>query len=653
MYNFNNELEKAVRLQLVKEFIEGNDRVPEAGELNDLITETYKNVSHLPQTGLIRNKTSIDINEESSAEDFNSRIIDYWWNADFLLEEIEWFYEQLSERAFVVNNYLAMLERRLRSLNNQSTSLLLAKGISSNLLYSITEDFTTTGKIVLEESSAAISSNGVQCGTESYTNKNTLISKVSYTIFSQAGYKHAISSEGIDSLVSEDGNFWTLDVFTNYSQGNVATTLEVELTELTDISSIEVALATSTGMSIAFYIADESKSYNFFTAQGADTNLIKIYPNSSIRYLKIMITKQFSDSVNGAGDNIYTFKIDSIKLGSSTLENGNVLIAGPYKFTDAFGEEIPFTFAQLSVCEIPSSKAWIDYFLSTDSSTWIPVDPTNNSGSIISFKPTTTLSDLDVVNSAINQYLPDYDNVANLTLETNETYINNKIDISYLDKINPINITVKRNVPTTNTVFDIDSGWFFDTEKNLYTTTIFVDSIEGLTIDLGSSSAYLDGVVVTGSVLISAGRHLFETNQSNWFEVETDLETEDELSSKDPLYPYNHKLIIEGYSYPTTFIGNKLYNGMSDFYGSELQFVSKSEFQASSSLNIYTIDTDTNYIYFLVHTLKSYDDWKNEKFDIDILLPNSDIDSVYLKAVFRSSDNKSTTILKNFTIRAG
>ena len=652
MYNYSRELEDSVKLQLIKEFIKSNKRTPTSGEINDLVFDVYQELKNIDSSGLIRMPTLPFLGEESSATIFNSKLNDYYFNAKFLFTQIDLFFQRLTERAFIVNNSLSSLEKRLRKLNSFATSLLLAKGISSNLLYSVTEDFSSTAKVISETTTASVSVSGVSINRASNATLSA-VDSLSYSVFSQAGYESATTVNDISSILDNDGDFWTLDVLTSYKHGSVSAAIEVKLTELTYVSNLSLSLASSTNSHISCYVAGNDKSYSLVFNSGLDVNDFLININSSVLYIKLLVTKQSSDTNDSSGNYVYSFKVDSIELSESTVDSKSELYAGPYEFTDALGELVPFSFVQLAVCEQAATDSWIDYYLSSDNSTWIPVDASLTGGSIINFQINNVLSDLDILNADLPSTELESTNIAGLDLLPDESCINQIVDISYLNKISPSNILFKRNVKNTRTVFDISSGWIFDTTENLYVTTFEVVSEEGSTLDLGSTSAYLDGVLTSGTVLVPLGFHTFKTDQNNWADIEEGLSTESELQNKDPLYPYNHKYIISGYTYPSGFTGNKYYNGVYNNFGMILTYLSKPEFKTSTLLNVYTVDTDENNIYFLVKTLKGFDDWTNEEFAIEITLPSDEVTSIYLKAVLNSNDEISSCVLKNFTLRAG
>jgi hypothetical protein len=455
--------------------------------------------------------------------------------------------------------------------------------------------------------------------------------------------------------LAKDGSFWLLEVVSDMGQQNITTVIEGELTEVTSITELVVSLAPSTYMNATLYYSDSSKNYQLVSSVPADSGTIKFQVNASVKYFKLMLSKTVADTQDTSGNYLYVFKVDAITLSTSSVSKTDELYCGAYAILDSFGDSVSFSHGQLSVCKQDTLNSWIEFYLSTDNATWIPVTPVEDhtGGSIVSFNNTTQVADLVSPNSGTGSQYLDSEKTVDLGLASGDSYINQALPISYLNSVDPGHILIQRNTYTGDNVFDVPSGWFLNTDDGLYQTTFIVNTLEGVTLELGDSFAFLNGLSVSGSVLVPAGEHSFSTSQSNWFDVTTGIGTESELSLNDPLYPYNHKLLIEGYEYPSTFEGNKVYSGVGSNFGSTLKFVPKSVFDNSTDLNIYTTVVDSNYIYFIVHTKKGYEDWINEAFSLTISIPDGENTQVYLKAVFRSSDNVSSSILKSFNIRVG
>ena len=140
-------------------------------------------------------------------------------------------------------------------------------------------------------------------------------------------------------------------------------------------------------------------------------------------------------------------------------------------------------------------------------------------------------------------------------------FLNFKIKSEDIKGITKNNIVFKRNLKQYKRLYNADNGWFLDKSKETYRTCIEVTNIEGKYVDLGNSSARVDGFIKSGLVRLAKGIHVIEVSPSTYEEVEDDALDEEILQSKDILYPYNHKYLFQGYEYPSSFAGEKLYLG--------------------------------------------------------------------------------------------
>lgn len=660
IYNIN--FSEALKLKIIKEFISSNNRVPTLFELNEEIAKTYRDVPKLDSSGYLPHTKKFVFDEISSSSITNGQFSDLYFNLDFIRKQLELLYSKLTDRVYRNNAVYTTLYNQISKLDRQAAAQLLASGYQSNLIYTITEDFNSDTKILLAESSVLVSSEGVSRSLSSYEDLSSLISKLKYSITATKGYSNISTSDSIDTLSAMDGNYWVAEVRSIHPYQKVSCVISLSLKESTDISLVKVGVPNSSKLIASVFRAVSGEDFEIVGTKRISSSLTPFRIHcDDVASLKVILTKEEYDTIDpDTGEYIFYFKIDTIEIVKAELENGqSTLIAGPYSFEDLQGNNIVFSHVSLSACYENVENSWIEFYLSSDKETWIPVNPAedNQAGSIVSFEKNLKSVDLlSTVNSDLDDSILDYENSAALELDQYTSYLNSAGDIDKLDSLSHKNVFIYRNIVTDDnkslTVFDVPVGWYLDLEHSLYTTTLQVDIPDGITLDFGTTTAYIDNVLVTGTITIESGLHNFATNQSNWIAVASDLDSESDLKQNDPLYPYNHKLLIEGYDYPTSFKGNRVYNGVSSYYSKKLSYVSKSVFDASKTdLSIYTTVSDDNLVYFLVHTYKGYDDYTNESYSIDISIPDRDNNEIYLKAVFRSSDELSTSVLKSFTLR--
>lgn len=91
---------------------------------------------------------------------------------------------------------------------------------------------------------------------------------------------------------------------------------------------------------------------------------------------------------------------------------------------------------------------------------------------------------------------------------------------------------------------DQSSGWNFD--GNFYSTYVLIEDHNGLEIDLGSTQMYINNKQVQGRVKLQQGINFVVTNRSNWKSLDLTILPLEADQILDPLYPYNHKYLIEG-----------------------------------------------------------------------------------------------------------
>lgn len=126
----------------------------------------------------------------------------------------------------------------------------------------------------------------------------------------------------------------------------------------------------------------------------------------------------------------------------------------------------------------------------------------------------------------------------------------------------------------------VEDGWAF--KNGLYQTYMLVDTPGGIELDFGPSPIWIDEERITGRVRLSEGVHFFKVRPESWYSLEgltnvssfnrvtkaftgdkvqygSTINRDEEPTIEggsivvDRLYPYNHKLIIEGLTYGPAF----------------------------------------------------------------------------------------------------
>ncbi len=214
----------------------------------------------------------------------------------------------------------------------------------------------------------------------------------------------------------------------------------------------------------------------------------------------------------------------------------------------------------------------------------------------------------------------------------------------------------------------VPRGWGFDGQ--VYTCFFEVIDANGKNFDFGPRVCILDDKAVSGVVLVSKGIHNFLTAAENWIDLSEKIspvwpiENEEVLISIDPLYPYNHKYIVEGFPYVSGFIGKKVYLGSdmsAEFYCKKTTlFDLENNIQGLDYFAIRGIGkTDKNSI---ISVILRYDntnsDYTNELFYLKWKTSSSEESSnlfkyLKLKAEFETSDSNITPILSSYRCKLG
>ena len=259
--------------------------------------------------------------------------------------------------------------------------------------------------------------------------------------------------------------------------------------------------------------------------------------------------------------------------------------------------------------------------------------------------------------------------------------------------VNEEKITIFRNVgtkgvdytSTTSTVRDIEKGWGFS--DPYYICIIEVQNPDGMAIDVGNQPIIIDGAIytskignsiLTGKTAASDGIHRIKVHKNNWMDVPsgtmsgapTDLE---ELKALDLLYPYNHKLIIEGYNYSPSYSATdeQIYVGADVFAELIMKKVSSFDLLYNTTVNnyeLYAIDLDAPNTHngtggnpnvndatkvFLLKVDEGNPDIQNEAFMIRFKQINLLQKYLRLRADFVTSNDEISPGLTSYKIKLG
>lgn len=249
-------------------------------------------------------------------------------------------------------------------------------------------------------------------------------------------------------------------------------------------------------------------------------------------------------------------------------------------------------------------------------------------------------------------------------------------------EIEEANVVIFRNVgaqsldatDVSTKVREIQRGWRF--QDPFYTCVIEIQNPDGMEIDVGDKPIVIDdvsytnkinGTVLTGKTATTDGIHKIKVHKKNWVEIVADAVSLSDLKTKDPLYPFNHKLLIEGYiyvaAYPST--DEQIYQGADVFAETTMKKVSPFDIAhniAVDNYTVYTLDRDVPNSHagtnsptrvFLLKIDENNPDFQNERFVIRFKEINLLQKYLRLRADFSTSDTKVSPELLSYKIKLG
>jgi len=443
------------------------------------------------------------------------------------------------------------------------------------------------------------------------------------------------------------------------------------------------------------------------------------FPITKMRWIKFLFIKNNYD-YNEGGTYWYEFGARSIRLFGHqyNIDTSDVFQTTAQQPIDAEGEPVFFTKVSFEACDTHVNDdngdqiTNIEYYIAasedgiTDWTEWVRVSPLQqenaNYPSTILFGGSKKLDNMNMTientaffkkfNSSlgINNLTEDFDwivNTENCYLGYNfkspdfvlsNTVIPLKIDPTDTDpnsdlfNANYISNTVEvwRNVFDSTTpdrkVRDQNAGWGF--QNNEYYCSFYIVNSSGVVFNFGDTECIIDGIKRTGEVRIYRGVHTFRTNQENWYDFYVDessyqLETEEQLKSVDSLYPYNHKMILEGFPYLTDkFAGEKVYNGvdiLSQYYGIKVSaFDLENNIPSEDSLKYFAFVKGAGRDEFpscaiLLRRDVNYNDYTDELCRVIWKAREGKYQYLRMKAEFTSNDSTKTSTLYSYRIKAG
>lgn len=664
----NKAYREALQAKVIQEYVRTYNRSPNELELRKLLAQAEREYPSLEQVGFAGHLiTKPPFASSSSASDETTNRQAIHDDTQIAGQRLKALTRRLENSFRALYATGRNLKRRLDDIESRIDNVLLLSGTTDAFVYGVEENFVVQDKIDFARTTASVESGFATTGRAGYGLVDLQDVHITYSTLASKGVVSVQNTSNVDTLKYDDGSFWDCLVYTNYKQGRVSLLIDVALDSPQFISELrftsQTGGANSRNVATVFYSLD-GNTFKAVNPQEVnlttEENLFNIGLDG-VRKIRIMLSKDRFDSTTALGSQfVYVFSLDSLKLYSKSYTQGaeSILFAGPYEVLDELGKPVNFTKATVELCLTQGEEDMVSMFLSNNGTTYLPVDHGDSALGFVSF----TNGSMDGTYKAIDESLE----IGSLTvkntqeLASDEAHVNLSVLKRYAGQVARKSILVRRNVPWEENgvrarVYDqVPSGWSYDAGKKLYRTTLYVSNEEGQSIDLGNTSAYLNGLQVSGLVLVRQGFSVFETSSGNWQELPTGLMTVSALRKKDPLYPYNHKYLIEGYQYADTFRGDKIYIGVEQYFGELLIYVPPELFASPDStgnLKVYTLDDLNGRLLFTVKVNKSDSAWQSEKYQVDYVVSKGESNQVWFKAVLNSAVDYSSPVLSSIRIK--
>lgn len=382
-----------------------------------------------------------------------------------------------------------------------------------------------------------------------------------------------------------------------------------------------------------------------------------------VHKVQLLLSKEAADASTGTqNQHAYVFSLDSFAVYTDEYSDDatSELYAGPYQVQNAQGEDVMFTKATLSACTTEPEDTGVSFYLSKDGVEYTAVSFDDEGLGLVSFGNGDQAQSEGFIDSGVGAttLVESVDGVEEIDF-ADEATINTYILASFASAVPVRSVTLKRNVPgadSPDTLLKAAPGWVFDTNTNQYMTTVYVDAQEGRYLDLGSTSAIVNGAQQSGQVFLPQGTSTLATTDSNWRLVDSGATSVSALEALDPLYPYNHKYLVEGYTYGSGFTGEQIYTGVDEYFGRRLIYVAPELFaflepEDDEYWNSFTLEQVDGNLYFKVKVDKTDATWLSELIVPTWSVQSANDSNLYVKAVLSSSSTDCTPVIDKFSVR--
>ena len=527
-------------------------------------------------------------------------------NLDRLLEEaISQLYEAAINLESRYKIEIAKNKQMLRNLDRATSKLekfFLSKGINSNYISNIVEDFTNDSRLILEISDDYVFENGLSLPKEATA---ILTARKSYSL---KGNFRLLSTKGNLTLASETNPF-TVSI-----EGDASSYIEYELTFNRKQKVSDILIKT---IDIEHVWTVYDRIGRLLSSQTNYNEDVALQVNEVVDYLRV-VCKKLNLSTG------QTFKIISMNVRDTTKVLTGTYYCGSYDISE-------FSALSFIACTTIPERTSIRYFMSLDEADYKEIANEQVYGLTTGINALTTSQ----INSSLQEAIIDHEN----EIEIDCYYLNSKIEESVMVG----HLKVKKNIYQGGiSIGSVPSGWTLDDNGDYQTN---IEYYQITVLECGASSISFNGTPLTATVTLNPGTYKVVVPNQYFYSIRENIRNGSGIAAADPLYPFNGRYLIEGYSYHDSYRGDKLYREKQSIWAETLAYA---EIPSLTNFSVTYIESNS----FLLVKTDYRDGWKEENYEIVYEKPGSNASTLQLKIVLETTSPEVSPILHFFELEA-
>lgn len=704
-------LEKIAQYILIEMIKDGV--IPSSEKLIDLVRQTIKDKNLLTPLSA-QEKPVIAFGERASANKFNNIINGIIDDLDVAYELLLSTESTLADSTIRTLLEMRKVEGELSGLLQRVDRLLLTADQTEGLLAFFGDSFVDNSMIDLEESDCYIDLSGQAVHLPFYTDE-VLYSGMEQ-VLSQIRDEDIQISPLLDSIrrfpgtrdsvptdmLRQSDRPWIYTVRTDRQLPYVGIEIKIDLRKaiLPPIAALKIGkilldpFITNNSIVATVQSSMDGQSWTPIPVEQVIRTISEptlfLFEEKELQFVRIVLSKSVHDRIDGGY--VYDFGIRKFAMygHKSLFATEGTLQSTVFSAKATDGSLKKITQAVLSkACADTPDNTSIEYFIA-------PVTIAGDVSTIGEFSRVGALNKRELGLSSVLNFseLSDF-SVEVLPTRTLTFPFKGDVTNSVLDGVwlEDKNVKVWRDLGTIDGLYLTrqadgkikESGWTVD---GPYYTTYAYNSKDGITeIDFGPRSLFVDDLEVSGKVRLTKGVHKFKVHEQNWLSLEgltnvTNVEpalkrisgtkkkygatgfetafTGEPISTVsqqviDTLYPYNHKLLIEGLNYSGSFNGERVYQGLTRFAAYYMQKTNSTDFGLELSGTNYSkfctvnVAEDTDHRVMVKWTANG-DLSSRERFRIECA-NDGGVDGLVFRAVLKTINPKRTPTLEGYEIK--